>query len=78
VIAGDRPDLLATVHGRWLPDAVVAWGEPTASPLWEDRETGRAYLCEHFTCRLPTDDPSTLAEQLASATVSSSAPEESR
>jgi uncharacterized protein len=77
VIAGDRPDLLATVQRRWLPEAVVAWGQPTASPLWEDRQAGRAYLCEHFTCRLPTDDPSTLADQLASATVSSS-PEESR
>ncbi len=71
VIAGDRPDLLATVHGRWLPDAVVAWGQPTPSPLWEDREAGRAYVCEHYRCQLPAGDPSTLAAQLASATVSS-------
>ena len=78
VIAGDRPDLLATVHGRWLPDAVVAWGEPTASPLWEDREIGRAYVCQHYQCQLPTDDPATLAAQLASATVSSSPPEGNR
>ena len=78
VIAGDRPDLLATVHGRWLPDAVVAWGQPTASPLWEDREIGRAYVCQHFTCLLPTDDPATLAAQLTSSTVSSSPPEGNR
>jgi uncharacterized protein YyaL (SSP411 family) len=77
VVAGDRPDLLATVHGRWLPDAVVAWGEPTASPLWEDRDAGRAYVCQHYQCQLPTGDPATLAAQLASATVSSSPPGES-
>ena len=40
VVAGDRPDLLSEVRRRWLPDAVVAWGEPTASPLWEGRAPG--------------------------------------
>jgi uncharacterized protein YyaL (SSP411 family) len=35
VITGDRPDLLAEVRRHWLPDAVLAWGEPYDSPLWQ-------------------------------------------
>ena len=41
VIAGERPDLLGVVRSRWLPGAVIAWGEPTDSPLWQDRDVGR-------------------------------------
>ena len=37
VVTGDRPDLLAEVRRRWLPAAVVAWGEPDAGPLFEGR-----------------------------------------
>ena len=40
VVTGDRPDLLAEVRRHWLPDAVVAWGEPTGSPLWDGRDAG--------------------------------------
>ncbi len=43
VVTGDRPDLVEVVRDRWLPGAVLAWGEPTASPLWEDR-AGRSRL----------------------------------
>jgi uncharacterized protein YyaL (SSP411 family) len=64
VVAGDRPDLLDVVRGRWLPDAVVAWGEPSASPLWLDRPAGAAYVCRHFACRTPAHDAATLAAQL--------------
>jgi hypothetical protein len=67
VVAGDRPDLMAVVRGRWRPDGVLAWGEPTASPLWRGREPGRAYVCRHYTCRLPADDPTTLTAQLDEA-----------
>ncbi len=45
VVAGDRPDLVAEVHHHYLPSAVLAWGERYASPLWEGREDGRAYVC---------------------------------
>jgi uncharacterized protein YyaL (SSP411 family) len=67
VVAGDRPDLLAVVRGRWLPRAVVTWGEPYPSPLWEGREDGRAYVCRNYTCQLPAEEPAALAEQLVGA-----------
>ena len=59
-----RPDLLAVVRHRWLPDAVLAWGEPSASPLWEGRAPGAAYVCRRFACRAPAADADTLASQL--------------
>jgi len=64
VVAGDRPDLLAVVRARWLPDAVLAWGEPIGSPLWADRAPGAAYVCRHYACLLPATDPATLERQL--------------
>ena len=64
VIAGDRPDLLAVVRRRWLPEAVLAWGEPWDSPLWEGRTGGAAYVCRRFACQAPALAPSTLASQL--------------
>ena len=64
VVTGDRPDLLEVVRGRWLPDTVLAWGEPTGSPLWAGRDGDRAYVCRDHTCRLPAADPATLATQL--------------
>jgi hypothetical protein len=66
VVAGDRPDLVEAVRDRWLPGAVLAWGEPTASPLWEGRTEGHAYVCRNYTCGLPADDVDTLAGQLGS------------
>ena len=65
VVTGDRPDLVAEVRRHWLPDAVVAWGEPTGSPLWADRAPGLAYVCRGYTCQAPAADPATLADQLA-------------
>ncbi len=68
VVTGDRPDLLAEVRRHWLPDAVVAWGEPTDSPLWTGREPGAAYVCQGYSCRLPATDEDVLAGQLAQVT----------
>jgi uncharacterized protein YyaL (SSP411 family) len=65
VITGDRPDLLAEVRRHWLPDAVVAWGEPTDTPLWADRAPGHAYVCRNYSCQVPADDPGVLGGQLA-------------
>jgi uncharacterized protein YyaL (SSP411 family) len=65
VVAGDRPDLVATVQTRFTPNAVLAWGERYDSPLWQDRTDGRAYVCRNYTCQLPTTDPTTLVEQLS-------------
>jgi len=67
VVTGDRPDLVGAVHSRWLPGSVLAWGEPTGSPLWAGRDPGRAFVCRNHTCRLPADDVSTLEAQLDAA-----------
>jgi hypothetical protein len=64
VVAGDRPDLLAEVRRRWLPAAVVAWGERSSSPLWDGRQDGKAYVCRGFACHTPAADAGTLAAQL--------------
>jgi uncharacterized protein len=65
-VVGERPDLVAAVHARYLPNAVLAWGEPFASPLWEDRADGLAYVCREYVCQAPTDSVNVLVEQLAS------------
>ena len=67
VVTGDRPDLLGVVRSRWLPRAVLAWGEPTASPLWASRSDGAAYVCRHFTCLIPARDTTTLEAQLTTS-----------
>jgi len=65
VVAGDRPDLVATVQTRFTPNAVLAWGERYDSPLWQDRTDGRAYVCRHYACQLPATTPETLVAQLS-------------
>ena len=72
VVTGDRVDLLAAVADVWRPDAVLAHGEPTASPLWEGRvpaagRPGRAYVCHGGACRLPVDDAAALTAELVAA-----------
>jgi hypothetical protein len=73
VVTGDRPDLLEVIRGRYLPGAVVAWGEPFDSPIWEGRTgtstTGLAFVCHDYACRAPVSSAEDLAVQLA-ATVS--------
>jgi hypothetical protein len=64
VVAGDRPDLVEVIRQRWLPTAVVAWGQPGHSALWQGRRPGTASVCRAFTCQAPTGDPGTLAGQL--------------
>jgi uncharacterized protein len=64
VVAGDRPDLVGEVQRRYLPSAVLAWGERYDSPLWEGREDGRAYVCRNYTCQLPATTVDQLAAQL--------------
>jgi uncharacterized protein len=64
VIVGDRPDLLAVTRERWLPDAVVVWGDPYDAPLWRDRAPGWAYVCRDSSCNLPAGDPDELRRQL--------------
>ena len=64
VVAGERPDLTSVVTGRYLPAAVLAWGEPYESPLWVGRSDGRAYVCQNYACRAPVSEPAELAAQL--------------
>jgi uncharacterized protein YyaL (SSP411 family) len=64
VVAGDRTDLLAVTRGGFRPSAVLAWGERYASPLWEGRDDGRAYVCRSYACQLPATTPAELAAQL--------------
>ncbi|HLI52704.1 MAG TPA: thioredoxin domain-containing protein [Acidimicrobiales bacterium] len=70
VVAGDRPDLVAVAARHYLPRAVLAWGEPFPSPLWEGRGEappgGVAHVCENYACRSPVSDASGLAAQLGS------------
>lgn len=68
VIAGDRPDLVEAVQQRFLPTAVLAWGEPFDSPLWEGRDTPAAYVCRNYVCELPVNDVDALLTSLAGVT----------
>jgi uncharacterized protein YyaL (SSP411 family) len=64
-IVGDRSDLVEAVLSRYLPNAVVAWGEPYDSPLWESRCDGFAYVCRDYACLAPVDSVDALVDQLA-------------
>ena len=63
-VVGDRPDLVAAVQARYLPSAVLAWGEPYDSPLWEGRSDGFAYVCRDFACQSPAATAEELIAQL--------------
>ena len=45
--------------------AVLAWGQPYPSPLWEGRDGDRAYVCRNYAGQLPADTPELLLEQLS-------------
>jgi uncharacterized protein YyaL (SSP411 family) len=60
----DVAPLVLAVQTRHLPGAVLAWGEPYDSPLWEGRRPGHAYVCRGFTCRQPVTTPEDLVAQL--------------
>ncbi len=64
VVAGERPDLVDFVQKHWLPTAVIAWGEPFDSPLWQDRTGDRAYVCRKYACQVPSSTIDELTESL--------------
>ena len=64
-VVGDRRDLVAAVQQRWLPNAVLAWGEPYPSPLFAGRRDGLAYVCRNYACQAPVDRVEELVAQLA-------------
>jgi hypothetical protein len=63
-VVGDRPDLVDAVRSRYLPNAVLAWGEPYPGPLWADRSDNRAYVCRNYTCQSPVTSAEDLLRQL--------------
>jgi hypothetical protein len=63
-VVGDRPDLVTAVQRSYLPRAVLAWGEPYDSPLWEGRTDGLAYVCRDFSCKAPVSDVDSLLSAL--------------
>ncbi len=63
-VVGDGGDLVTAVQTRYLPGAVLAWGEPYDSPLWAGRADGFAYVCRDFACQSPTATPEGLIAQL--------------
>ena len=65
VIPGNRPDFLNVVRESWRPNAVVLWGEPGTSPLWQGRSEGVAYVCERNVCMTPAQNAEMLRNQLA-------------
>jgi uncharacterized protein YyaL (SSP411 family) len=70
----DTAAMLEQVTERYLPNAVVALAAPDdvaaaeRVPLLRDRPQldgkATAYVCEHFVCQRPVNDPAALAEQL--------------
>jgi uncharacterized protein YyaL (SSP411 family) len=67
-VTGDRPDLVRAVQTQYLPNAVLAWGEPYTSPLFEGRDDGLAYVCENYACKQPANDADSLRAQLGVTT----------
>ena len=63
-VVGERADLVAAVQARYLPSAVLAWGEPYDSPLWQGRAEGLAYVCRDFACQSPAATTEELLAQL--------------
>ena len=63
-VVGDRPELVEAVQQRLMPNAVLAWGEPYPSPLWEQRRDGFAYVCREYTCQAPVATVEALVAQL--------------
>jgi uncharacterized protein YyaL (SSP411 family) len=63
-VTGDRADLVGAVQSRYLPNAVLAWGERYPSPLFDNRDDGLAYVCRNYTCQAPVADVDALLAQL--------------
>jgi hypothetical protein len=63
-VVGDATPLVRVVQTNYIPNAVLAWGEPYDSPLWEGREAGKAYVCRDYACQAPVDTPEALIDQL--------------
>jgi uncharacterized protein len=71
LVGDDLRELAAVVREKPRPHLVLAGGPEgsTEPPLLKDRTTvdGKpaTYICQNFTCRLPTTDPADLRKQLS-------------
>jgi uncharacterized protein len=80
LVGDDLAELATVARSAFRPHLVLAGGPQgeEAPPLLQGRTTvdGKpaAYVCESFTCRLPTTEPSRLQEELDHASVESSSP----
>jgi len=64
VVMGEARPLVHAAQAAFTPHAVLAWGEPYPSPLWEGRQPALAYVCENFTCQAPVETVDDLLAQL--------------
>ena len=64
-ITGDKPELVAHVKKQWLPNAVLSFGEPIDSPLWQNRPSGFAFVCQNYVCSAPAKSIAELDQALA-------------
>ncbi len=65
IVTPGREDLARACQRRYLPGAVLAWGERTDSPLYAERPDGLAYVCTAGLCQLPVGDEAALLDELA-------------
>jgi hypothetical protein len=67
-VTGRRNDLVDAISARFLPNVVLAWGEPYPSPLWEGRTDAaaadKAFICRQYACLAPVEDVDSMLEQL--------------
>jgi uncharacterized protein YyaL (SSP411 family) len=68
VVTGRRVDLVARARSRYLPDAVVVWGDERG-PLFADRGGELAYVCVGATCRLPVGTEEALDAEITATLV---------
>jgi uncharacterized protein YyaL (SSP411 family) len=70
LLSRDTADLVERVFLHYLPNAVVGVGEPDSAPLLGGRGLtdglATAYVCEHFSCKLPVTAPEELENLIAS------------
>jgi uncharacterized protein len=73
LVGDDLTELTAVIREKPHPHLVLAGGpeDTDQPPLLADRTTvdgnPAAYICQNFTCQLPTTDPDQLRKQLSSA-----------
>ena len=76
----DTKAMLKVVHGRFLPNKIILLADgaegqkelsrllPVISTMTPLKGKATAYVCENYTCQLPTSDPAVVAELLWGAT----------